>query len=509
VIVLMMSASAPAWSQDSTVGAQTRSSDGSYVDFYGQIIGYSWPGKVARDSDLQQGAVNEADRLKILALPPGEYDRHGGWLGAGWSVTSTGYFTVAKHDNVWWLITPDGHPCFYRGLDTAPALTWETTPVTGREHLFTDLPPQQGEFAGAWGGDAWGGDPSISSFAFCTANLIRKYGPDWRAAFLERTHERLKAWGFSGYGKWSDFSGDTPSIPVLNRNGVVNVLGGDHPDPFDPATQAELKAVLSSQMEPHVTDPNVVAWSFGNEYTEIVTPDEIRGILADTGIVPAKRALVDFALKTFYGCNCSKLSDDEIERLRQYFVDHYYDLIEKTVKSIDPHHLYAGSWLVESNWVNNSDWYLSASHCDIVGFDHYGFELAEPGMQSLIQHAGKPVLCGEFTFPQSEPQRGFSDFGNLSLTSESASGRAYEAYMASAAGNPYCVGLCWFQYRDQPVTGRGPGSGPELVYGENYPFGLIDVTDQPKWILINHVRSANLSASARHAKAAQSSPAAR
>jgi hypothetical protein len=58
--------------------------------------------------------------------------------------------------------------------------------------------------------------------------------------------------------------------------------------------------------------------------------------------------------------------------------------------------------------------------------------------------------------------------------------------------NPYCVGVFYFAYRDQPLTGRGPGTGPAIVHGEHYAFGLVDVTDRPKWDFVSRVRDANL-----------------
>ena len=54
----------------------------------------------------------------------------------------------------------------------------------------------------------------------------------------------------------------------------------------------------------------------------------------------------------------------------------------------------------------------------------------------------------------------------------------------------------WFQYRDQPITGRGPGSGPKTTYGENYAFGFVTVTDRVKWDLATRMRQANLQADA-------------
>ncbi|HWP40327.1 MAG TPA: hypothetical protein VNL70_05330, partial [Tepidisphaeraceae bacterium] len=50
--------------------------------------------------------------------------------------------------------------------------------------------------------------------------------------------------------------------------------------------------------------------------------------------------------------------------------------------------------------------------------------------------------------------------------------------------------------RDQPITGRGPGPGgtDALVQGENFAFGIVDVTDRLKWPFVEQVREANLSA---------------
>jgi hypothetical protein len=489
-----------------------------YVDKYGQKINASWPGKTTSDDDLLQDAKDESAKLKDWSGPAGEYDQYGGWLKAGWHAVGTGYFTVLRHRGVWWLITPLGNPCFYTGLDTAPAQQWETTPVTGREGIFAELAPDEGEFADAWGGDAWGQDLGIKTYAFCASNLIRKYGSSWKDKFHDISLQRLKAWGFVGQGKWGDSYLGVPTTPDLNRTGVPTLAG--HPDPFDPATRTSLFNVLSSQITPHIKDPNVVAWSVGNENVEIITPQEIQNILAGEAVVPAKKAMIDYILAQVYHGNLSdierawgvqstatqparddlyaasspQISDENIEVMRRFYADSYYALVEATVKSIDPNHLYAGFWMVPGGWENQSDWWLMARHCDIVGYDNYMPTFSDAGLSELFEQVDKPVMCGEFSFPQDDTDRGFGVFGFADAKSQEEAGRLYETYVAEAAKNPYCVGLNWFQYRDEPVTGRGPGHGSDLVYGENYAFGLVDITDKPKWTLLASVREANLKA---------------
>jgi len=49
------------------------------------------------------------------------------------------------------------------------------------------------------------------------------------------------------------------------------------------------------------------------------------------------------------------------------------------------------------------------------------------------------------------------------------------------------VGVHWFQYLDQPVTGR-------LLDGENGHFGLVGITDVPFQGFVDSVRKSNLAA---------------
>ncbi len=486
------------------------------ADRYGQAEAAFWPGKTKNDASLSQDIADEDRRLKVWDTSAPNDDSYGGRRQAGWRGAPTGVFHTARHNGVWWLLTPEGNPCFYTSVCTTPALQWERTPVTGREHLFAELPPHDGPTAPAWGGDSWGQDPGIQSLAFGATNLIRKYGPDWQNNFRRQTVHRIKAWGFSGFGKWSDFLPGVPCLPVLSRAGVPALAG--HPDPFDPATQVKLHDILAAQITQHRHDPAVVAWSLGNEHDEIITVDEIRQVLSEGSDVPAKRALVDEALTTLYQSDVAKLAaawglpletaheglygatpghvpPADIEALRQFYADHYYGLIEQTVKALDPDHLYAGFWIVPGWWENEEDWRLIARHCDVIGYDNYAFEFADERLTRLIRETGKPVLCGEFSFPpQYDGTRGFGLFDSAWSEDDQDAGRLYARYVEEAARNPDCIGVSWFQYRDEPLTGRGPGHGPAAIYGEHYAFGLVDIADRPKWEILAPMRRANLTA---------------
>jgi hypothetical protein len=56
----------------------------------------------------------------------------------------------------------------------------------------------------------------------------------------------------------------------------------------------------------------------------------------------------------------------------------------------------------------------------------------------------------------------------------------------AAAADPSIVGAHWFEYADEPVTGR-------LLDGENSHIGLVGITDVPFHGFVEAVRKANLS----------------
>lgn len=484
-----------------------------YFDRYGQSIHATFPGKITSDADLTTAAAEEETRLAAWGDPPG-YDRYGGVAGAGWRSDATGYYRVLERNGIWWLISPDGNPCFYTGLDTAPAVDWDRTPVTGRTNLFEWFPPKTAPYTRLWGRDSWWQGDGTEDVGYAGVNLVRKYGEGWETKAVESTVRRMRVWGFTGFGKWNSGEGKAPVLPVLSRGDVPSV--DRHPDIFDTAIQQRFRNALEWQIKDRRTDPLVVGWSLGNEFDEIITAEETRNILAKGSGVAAKRALVDEAMRSLYGgdvarlakawgINAVKLEDiyasrpsasaGDVEALRKYYARAYYGWVYQAIKELDPNHLYFGGWIVPGWWENESDWDLIAEFVDVIGYDRYADRFSDDTLDGYIRRTGKPVLCGEFGFPAHyNLMRGYHQYPVASTVDDAESGDAYMRWIADAARHPYAVGVGWFQYRDEPVSGRGPGQGPELVYGENFAFGMVDVGDRPKWDLVTRVREANLGA---------------
>jgi hypothetical protein len=255
----------------------------------------------------------------------------------------------------------------------------------------------------------------------------------------------------------------------------------------------------------------------GNEYDEIIKPDEVRQILRKPTNTPATKALIDYALENIYGNDPSRmwqawgwpsagipsvgaempeptLPDGDLEQLRLYYAREYYRFIYEAVKAADPNHLYLGFWIVPGWWVNESDWTVSAPFCDVIGYDRYSDQYDDDMLRRLKAQTDKPVFCGEYSFPPLYGgTRGFGRYGVISAD-DAGAGRKYALNMRAATADPYNTGACWFTWHDQPLTGRGPGRGPQLVIGEHFAFGPVTETDRPKWDMVHAMREANLQA---------------
>jgi hypothetical protein len=496
-----------------------------FVDQFGQSIHANWPEKLRSEEDLKSAMQQEERRLAEMAVPPG-FDRYGGSTTLGWREAPTGFFRVVQRNGYWWLITPEGNPCFYMAVDTVIG-TFEKTQVAGREQFFSNLPGRTGELAQAWSEDG-------QKFGFTSANLIRKYGTSWEREAWQSAERRLRTWGFAGVGKWSGINTpqngpiQMPSQPVIRRTGVPTI--GRMPDIFDPTVRATFRTVLEKAITPHLNNPYVIGWSVGNEHEEVVLRSDIASMLKRDAGVPAKRALVAFGLKNIYGGDAAKMATawkvapgnnalaaieaatapsipaSDIETLRRHFADEYYGYIYRTIKEIDPNHLVFSFWMIAGWWEDEADWHLMARHCDVIGYDSYSYPFGDARLMGLLEKSGKPAMCGEFSFPSwHRGERGMGVFG-ASPPDDATAGQYYANWVRDAARNPYVIGGQWFQYRDQPITGRGSSESIGLTKDEHFAFGLVDITDRPKWDLIEPMRGANLSAAKLRQQTSQQKP---
>ena len=71
----------------------------------------------------------------------------------------------------------------------------------------------------------------------------------------------------------------------------------------------------------------------------------------------------------------------------------------------------------------------------------------------------------------------------VTVADQQERGLQYVQVLSTALAQPWCVGAHWFQYIDEPITGRGDG--------ENYNIGLVSVGDVPYPELVNQAKEVN------------------
>ncbi len=156
--------------------------------------------------------------------------------------------------------------------------------------------------------------------------------------------------------------------------------------------------------------------------------------------------------------------------------EQYFRVCREAVKRVAPKQLYLGCRFAAAiSWNNESVLRAAAKHCDLLSFNPYCRGVAQ---QRLPPGVDLPVLIGEFHFGALD--RGLFHPGLVETAGQADRAAAYANYIREALANPAVVGAHWFQFADEPTTGR--------FDGENYQIGFVDVCDNPYAETIRAVR---------------------
>ncbi len=499
---------------------------GRIVDAFGQYTGMDWPGKVKDATDLER--LREVEESQIKAGPAlQDRDEYGGWTGRP-REKATGFFRTFKRDGKWWLLTPAGSLYLSLGVDVI-ALGDAPTLVEKRENMFGWLPEANDLLAKHYGiveNVLYGPVKKGRTFNFYEANLERKYGRDYVARWRSESLDRLRSWGFNTIGNWSD-----PALFDLKRvpyTATIDLHGeyarvasgqdywGKMHDPFDPRFAAAVDESVRDAVGRYRNDPwclgyfidNEISWgSAGNDRQHFGL---VYGTLAGDKNSPAKKAFVERLKKQYtrietlnqsWGTNfasweamlaepcrpeaalAGKMRDDFTDFLTA-FASQYFRVVREAQKHHDPNHLYLGCRFA---WRTPEAVAAAAEYCDVVSFNIYRSRV-DPREWEFVNALDKPCIIGEFHFGAVD--RGMFHTGLVSAPTQNVRAEMYRDYIRSVVDHPAFVGCAWFQYFDEPLTGR-------TYDGENYNIGLVDVTDTPYPEMIAAAKSAHAEAYAR------------
>ncbi len=473
-----------------------------WVDQYGQRSNANWPDKVKNDEDLKQADEREARELAQAKPYPGR-DEYQAWAD-GPMLEATGFFRVEQVDGRWWFVAPNGRLFFAIGIDCVGV---------GADGPQNDLVPEayswrpvtESEFEQAWsskfhGTTKWNLEGGLSLYR---ANLIRKWGPEGLGEKgRERAVLRQLAWGFTCYGNWTDGKLlQEARLPYFTTGPDMSLVTIPHisshiMDVYDPEFEAQAReaAALLAKVK---DDPLVVGHFVDNEIGWREFSRELVKLPADR---PARVEMSRFlqkrygdigGLNTAWGTAAASFdelpwpapnheqAEADVAVFRGEFADRYYRIWAQVIREVDPNHLVLGSRMHGGNRPPEVV-AACARHMDVVSFNNYDYGPRAEEFNGLYELAQKPFIIGEYGFNS-------LDEGLLAaavpVADQAERGVGYRYYTEQLAALSYFVGGHYFQYLDEPITGR---FDTECSFN-----GFVRVTDIPYPILVEATKTSN------------------
>ncbi len=469
------------------------------VDRYGQLRHGEWAGKIHNDQELNAAVAKEKKELASLSEIP-DRNQYGGWL-SGPQLKSTGKFHTEKYKGKWYIVDPDGKLFFSLGINHVDILGSDvyTALTKERQLLFEKLPDQEKTDKHFY----WtkNGKNSVSFLAW---NLSRKYGSEWQKISQETAIKRLKSWGINTLGHWSNKEiirkeriPYTVGFTMAGRG--VKSLGGNQTrrgtcyDVYDPSFGSTVKTLLA-EIQDLLKSPwclgifidNELHWNDDFAVLALRAPESSAAKQAFINDLKQKYKSIG-ALNSAWKSHYKDWGDMQKNRklpdrkasfrdFKDFYrktVDTYYSIIKKNIQAMAPGCLYLGSRYAE---FNPEVFEAAAKYCDIVSFNLYVGSLKDFTPPARID---VPLLVGEFHFGATD--RGMWGSGLTPARNQHERAEKFRKYVISALEHPQFVGCHWFEYYDQPFSGR-------MLDGENYNIGFVNNVDIPYPEMVNTAR---------------------
>jgi hypothetical protein len=484
-----------------------------WVDRYGQRKDGTWPRKVGSDAALLEADTHEQQRLDPVTRFADRDDYQ------AWAMRpqrhATGYFRVERVDGRWWFVAPNGRLFFATGINVIlPGLHAPMNEQT--QAAYEWLPPHGGLFTKAW---------KEQGVSFHIVNQIRKWGEHYEARSRERAVRRQLFWGFTSIGNWSDWEllRGIPGLPRLpyvtygpNDGNPTSTEPMNVPritprlhDAFHPDFEREAHRLAHHSLTGFKDDPWLLGHFIDNELDWDTFAERL---LAAPGDLPAKQwALATLeqryhnvaALNAAWGTTAESFAAlrwpyehdqtptgaaaRDMRELRGEFAQRWHSTWARAIRAADPHHLLLGSR------IHLGDKYpeviaAGATYVDVMSLNHYRHGPDVAMLERIYAIAQKPILIGEYGHNSLE--EGLLTTA-VPVASASERGTGFRYYTEQLAALPYVIGSHYFQYWDEPITGR---SDSETAYN-----GFVNVADIPSEPLVAAARATNARIYAVHA----------
>jgi len=424
------------------------------VDDFGQYVHADWPGKARSYPDL----VREWSAENRMLVPKSTIQacRYGGY--AAGRRKATGFFRVEKIKDRWWFIDPEGCRFYSTGVNGAGADP-PRTQIVGRAKLFASIPT-----AAQVPARNAEPDPLRDPVSFYAANLEKRFGSEWQGPSAQLTSRRMRAWGLNtAYG--AALNDSLPNGVSFRQPYVFPLRGWQQsqgaimglPDVYSEAFARLVDSEAAQQLRDRKSDPWMIGYFIGNEPPWPARESQLVDLVLAG---PASSIQQRFR---------SELAKSDTPAARKALVHaaftRYLEIVNAAVKRHDPNHLNLG---IRFGGTPPDEVIALARGFDVYSMNKYRWAPPKDFIDRVYAIQKLPILIGEFHF--GVPERGLAP-GLVQAMNQTERGVAYSYYVEHAAAHPAIIGTHWYQWIDQPATGRRDG--------ENYNIGWIDVTDRP------------------------------
>lgn len=465
------------------------------LDEIGQSVSKTWEGKLKSKRSFKKIGVEDYKKYSN-----GKFSNHltkyGGFT-SGPKLEAKGFFYTQKYKGKWWFVDPEGYLFWSQGITGVGR--GSATSTRNRNVLFPPLETER-KTASSEEEELFFKNQTIN---FYDINLKHKYGSNWQKKHAEVTIGRMKSWGVNTSGAWSEASiqKNHPYTLIIHpsKQGIGNIA--KMVDPFSQDFKNDL-LMRAKWLVKHKNNPWLLGVFVNNELHwkgELEIPFQV---LQLKNSVPARKAMENLLedkyvsiekLNTSWGSDFSSFQKINninknaftnvfIEDMKAYldlFADTYFKTVAKVIKNILPNHLYFGSRFHEEVKYNKVVQKAASRYCDVISFNIYEYGTTDFKVHTEVD---KPAIIGEFHFGTGS--HGVWGTGLRSASNLENQAALYEQYILEAAKHPSFIGAHWFQWSDQPATGRGSD-------GENFRIGLVNISDQPYQKMVEAIKKSS------------------
>jgi hypothetical protein len=361
-------------------------------------------------------------------------------------------------------------PCFTAAEDATPRADVPLVELRGREGFWRAGRDQ----GGAW----WFVSPdgrreflnSVTTVQPCLLGRDPK-GPHYVAgayagshdldAWAEATVRRLRSFGFKGVGAWSEPVLHRFDVPITRDLNLSTWAGGAPWSGDDSAWAAAIEEAVRKQVGPLRDNHQLVGYYLDNE------------LYWDRG--------------------------DDAATYRA--ARRYFEVTTRAVRKYDPNHLVLGVRFrgeAPAAVVRASKGLTDAQS---INYYPHDAKLDRNLFRTLHElSGGQPVIVSEYSFHALDGRSGNRNrFGfPAQVADQRARAEGYRQMTTRLARLPYVIGADWFQWMDEPPSGR-------LRDGEDANFGVVDVRDGAYELLVEAVRSTTPRLNALHGRSTSES----